>query len=441
MSDTTGGSVTTAGNKSPVARAWAIVVGLGVLHGFGMGTIMSGAGNFVVPITTELGFLPSELVLWTTFFGVFAAVAQLTYVGKLWLKFDARILLTVMFLITMVAYALMGAYSQPWQWWISGAVVGLAGGTYFTVSKQMICPNWFANKSGTAIGVAQFIGLAIAAAFSPIQAMIIANIGWRLAYPLLAVICCVFVLPFCLFVIKFSPEQLNMKPVGWKPSEGETETGTADAPGVPAKKAFFTVIFVVLFLCAGLNALGGGFKTLYGTAANFWGYDAMFAATMISLASLGAAIMNPIMGFVIDKLGPYKGGYVCCGFMIISCCCFIFFNSMPMAILFAVFILEAQSPLLATAIPLATRKAFGPRDYPKIFARVAVGMSFIGAFSSPIVAVIFETTGSFDGSFLMLAVIAVLIILGLTYVMIARKRLVWEYPDGTEADPALKDAA
>lgn len=424
--------------KSPVARAWAIVIGLGLLHGFGMGTILSGAGNFVVPITTELGFLASELVLWTTFFGVFAAIAQLTFVGKVWLKIDARILLSVVVTVVMIAYALMGTYSEPWQWWVSGAIIGLAGGCYFTVSKQMICPNWFANDSGKAIGIAQFIGLAIAAASSPLQAMLIQSIGWRMSYLVLAVICLVVCLPFCIFVIKFNPEQLGMKPVGWKPNEGETESGEKDSPGIPSKKAVLTLVFVALFLCSGLNSLMGGFKTLYGTAAAFWGYDAMFAATMISIASLGAAILNPVMGAVIDKLGPFKGGYCCLALIALASLGFLFMNSISAAVLVSVFIFECQSPLLATALPLATRKTFGPKDYPVIFAYTATGMSFIGAFSSPIVARIFEVTGSFDGSYIALLVVVIVLALLLTYVMISQKRMKakWEYPEGMQPEEA-----
>lgn len=419
------------GYKDGTKRAWAIVIGLGIVHGFGMGTIMSGAGNFVVPITSDLGMLPSELTLWTTFFGVFAAVAQLAYAGRLWLKYDARLLLTIAFIITMVAFALMGTYTAAWQWWVSGTVIGLAGGVYFTLSKQMICPNWFVNASGRAIGVAQFIGLAIAAAFSPIQAMLIQAIGWRTSYFVLAIICCIFALPFCLFVIKYSPEQLGMKPVGWKLNENKAEQkaeGEGYVPGMSSKRAVATFVFVALFLCFGLNSLMGGFKTLYGTAANFWGYDAMFASLMVSLASLGAAILNPIMGWAVDKLGPVKGGYVCLTLVALASCGFVFLNGSAAAILISVFIFECQSPLLAAALPLAVRKSFGPRDYPKIFSYCAIGMSFIGAFSSPIVARIFEVTGSFDGSYLALLAVVVIIALLLTFVGLRGKKLVWDYP-------------
>lgn len=428
---TQGSQAIEGGYKDGTKRAWAIVVGLGIIHGFGMGTIMSGAGNFVVPITSDLGLLASELTLWTTFFGVFAAVAQFAYAGRLWLKFDARILVTIAFVVTMIAFALMGTYSAPWQWWISGTVIGLAGGIYFTLSKQMICPNWFVNSSGRAIGVAQFIGLAIAAAFSPIQAMLIQAIGWRMAYPVLALICCVFALPFCLFVIKYSPEQLHMRPVGWRPSENKAEAKAEDegyVPGMESKRAVTTLVFVALFLCFGLNSLMGGFKTLYGTAADFWGYDAMFASLMVSLASLGAAVLNPIMGWAVDKLGPIRGGYVCLVLVALASCGFVFLNGSSAAVLVSVFIFECQSPLLASALPLAARQSFGPRDYPKIFSYCAIGMSFIGAFSSPIVARIFEVTGSFDGSYLALLAVVVIIALLLTLVSIRSKKLVWDYP-------------
>lgn len=430
-----------AGMKTGTKRAWAIVIGLGIIHGFGMGTVMSGAGNFVVPVTTEMGFAASEFTLWTTFFGVFAAVAQFSYAGRLWQKYDSRIVLTGAFAVVAVAFALMGTYSQLWQWWLSGALIGLGGGVYFTMSKQLIAPNWFAKNSGFAIGVAQFIGLAIAAGFSPIQAMMIQAIGWRMAYPVIAVVCAVFVLPFALFVIRFSPSQLGLKPAGWEPGQVQTDSGAENAPGMVSKKAVVTFVFVALFLCSGLNSLFGGFKTLYGTAAASWGYDAMFAATMISVASLGAAILNPIMSFIIDKLGPFKGGYLCLGLIVLSCLGFIGLNGAAAAVMIAVFVYEVQSPLLATAIPLAIRKSFGPRDYPKIFSYTAIGMSFIGAFSSPIVALIFETTGSFNGSFMFAIGCAVLIAVLLGYVAARHKNLVWDYPEDANAEAPAQKAA
>ena len=109
-------------------RAWAIVVGLGFLAGAGLQQILANCGNFIPQICADLQCDPGQLTLWITMYAIFMAISQ-PVVGRLWPKVSPKILVTVAFLVSIIALALMGTYTAVWQFWISGAVIGLSGGS------------------------------------------------------------------------------------------------------------------------------------------------------------------------------------------------------------------------------------------------------------------------------------------------------------------------
>lgn len=112
--------------------AWLQVVGLGFLMIGGIQTILANSGNFFVPVCEELGFATPDYAWWITCYAFGMAFSQL-YVGKLWLKLNTPFMLTGSFLVCIGALALMGTYTELWQWYASGVVIGLTGGFFFMV--------------------------------------------------------------------------------------------------------------------------------------------------------------------------------------------------------------------------------------------------------------------------------------------------------------------
>ena len=106
----------------------------------GLGAVLDAAGVFFVPVCEDLGFSRSELSMYLTFYFI-ATVFAMPVVGKWITKYNVNRVLSVSFALVVAAVAAMGLYSEPWQWWISGIVFGLAGSFIFVVPTPILIGN------------------------------------------------------------------------------------------------------------------------------------------------------------------------------------------------------------------------------------------------------------------------------------------------------------
>lgn len=376
--------------------AWLQVVGLGFLMIGGIQTILANSGNFFVPVCEELGFATPDYAWWITCYAFGMAFSQL-YVGKLWLKLNTPFMLTGSFLVCIGALALMGTYTELWQWYASGVVIGLTGGFFFMVSAPILVTNWFAKRAGFALGVVTIISAIGTAILSPVQAAVIAAFGWRAAYGIVALISCALVLPWTIFVLRYQPSDRGCKPVGWTEAMGTITAGDEEARGTTLKGGVLSVPFACIFLGAGLCALFGGYQNLWSTAAVSWGYDVQFGSYMISATAL-FGVCAPLIGLMIDKLGAYSSTFVVLVGQMVSGVCLVLFHGNPIAVLVFVFFFADQMTIVGTLVPLLVRLTFGARNYTKLLSFVQIGIGLIGGFSAPIVSSFFAAYGNFEAS-------------------------------------------
>lgn len=422
------------------SKKWAYlqVVGLAFLMIGGIQTILANSGNFIAVVCPDMGFEISSFVFWITCYAFGMAISQL-YVGKLWLVIKTPTLLTGSFLVCIAALACMSFYNEIWQWYVPGFIIGLSGGFFFMVSAPIIITNWFAKGSGFALGLVTIISAVGAAILSPIDAAIIAAVGWRMSYLIVALMSCILVLPFTLFVIRYQPSDCGCKPVGWEPGMQNITAGADDSSGTSLKGGLCSLAFVCLFLAAGLCALFGGYQNQWSVAAVEWGYDLSFGATMISATAL-FGVCAPLIGIMIDKLGSFKSTFIVLAGQFISGMGLIFFHDSPAAVLVCVFFFADQMTIVGTLVPLLTRKVFGARNYTKILAYIQIGIGLIGGFSNPIIAGFSEAYGTFTASlwFGIALCIACAILFGGTAIF--RKQLKFEGPGKDDGGQSLGTA-
>lgn len=187
----------------------------------GLGAVLDAAGVFFVPVCEDLGFSRSELSMYLTFYFI-ATVFAMPVVGKWITKYNVNRVLSVSFALVVAAVAAMGLYSEPWQWWISGIVFGLAGSFIFVVPTPILIGNWFQSHKGLALGVAMSFSGIGGAVLGPVFTLLIQGLGWREAYFVAAVVMALLVLPWTLFVFKLRPEDVGMKPYGWTGQDERT---------------------------------------------------------------------------------------------------------------------------------------------------------------------------------------------------------------------------
>ena len=384
-------------------RAWLILVGCCFLQAGALGNILTSAGVFMVPVCTELGFARSQLSLYISMYFAFGIVG-LPVAGKLLTRFDTRLVMTICTIALAASVALMGTYTQLWQWIASGIVFGTFGSAVFMVPYSSMIANWFLKRSGFAMGAASCCAAIAAAVFAPFYQFIITEFGWRIAYFVQGGIVAAFILPWTLTVFRIHPDMIGAKPYGYgeepDASTPYQEPDETEIPRVPMKRILFSIPFAMMFLYAGITALvGGGFDSHMPGYAISLGYTAAFGALTTSALQLGSFCEKIIMGVLNDKIGVRKTVFL--EFALISLGAFglIVSKDIPWLFLASAALFGVQDSLLAVSFPLLLRQVFDPRDFTDVYAFARGGSGVIGIFAAPLVGLSFDLTGSFVPAF------------------------------------------
>jgi MFS family permease len=395
----------------------------------GLGAVLDAAGVFFVPVCDDLGFLRGDLQLYLTFYFV-ATIVAMPVVGYVLPRCNIRVTLSVATAVTALAVAAMGLYQEVWHWYASGAVFGLVGSFIFVVPAPILIINWFKRRTGLVLGVVMMFSGIGGAVLSPLFTYLIGLFGWRQSYFMAAVVIAALVLPFTLFVFRFRPSDMGLRPYGWTEADGQQgapgATPGVPAPGVPFRKALLSVPFLCMFLFCGLAAYYAGFNSnLPGFAVSI-GYTPMFGAGMLSAVMVGNMLDKLLMGYLNDRVGVRVTVFVQLAMVVVGFLGFLLLQPYGLGLLAAAFFFGVQNSLFSISTPLMIRRLFGERDYARIFTWARIGTGVIGAFGPPTVGYIYDFTGSYNYAFLVGIGVAVLAAAVMVTAELTRKRLVWE---------------
>ena len=410
--------------KKGIHRAWLIMIGCCILQGCALGSLMNSGGIFFVPVCDDLGFDRGAFSLYLTFYFI-ATTFTYPFVAKFLPKWDFRAFLSGCVVVLGITWALMGSFNELWQFYAAGVVLGIAGALVFVVASTVLIENWFADKRGTALGIAM-CGSGIGGVVFPIIGnMMLETIGWRMTYVAFAVIMCVMILPWSLFVFRLHPEDLGLRPYGADKAAARAGAETK-ASGIPPKKAIFTLAFVCIFLYAGIEALFSGYNNHLPGFAESLGYTAAFGAGILSLAQLGYTVATLVMGWVTDKIGVAASTYITLGITALSLVGFCLFQA-EVPLMVAAFVFGMNSVIITISVPTLISDIFGKKYFAQIlpYSRMS---GIIGCFGAAAVGACYDMTGSYVGSFVagvvILAICAVLVGVALSQKRKLRAR--WE---------------
>lgn len=410
--------------KRGIHYAWWIMIGCCFLQAGTLGAIMNSGGIFLVPICDDLGFDRGAIALYLTFYFI-ATTFTYPLVARFLPRWNFRVFLTVCFLILAATEASMGLFTELWQWYVAGVVFGIAGALVFVVASTVLIENWFVEKRGTALGIAM-CGSGIGGVVFPILGnMLIETIGWRMAYPTIALIICILVLPWTMFVFRLHPSELGLEAYGAEHA-AKLDEEAAHAKGIPAKKAIMTLAFVCVFVYAGIEALFSGYNNHLPGFAESIGYSAAFGASILSLAQLGYTVATLVMGWVTDKIGVAASTYITLGITAASLLGFSFLQD-EIPLLVAAFVFGMNSVIITISVPTLISELFGKKYFAQILSYSRMS-GIVGCFGAAAVGACYDVTGSYVGSFLagivILAICAVLVGVALTQRKKLRAR--WE---------------
>jgi len=272
--------------------------------------------------------------------------------------------------------------------------------------------NWFDKWRGRAIAIYQ-LGGSIGALLVPVLSWFILNVGWR--QTMIVVGCAVIVMGVPLAAaMRPRPEDYGYLPDGASPS-GPITGGTLDNPNSENKpqdgthatlgealrsRSFW---FLGLSHSAGITAWGA-LQVHQIPAMVDIGIEELAAAGILSYTLVISALGRLIGGFLGDIAGPKKItalAFICQGFSVVI---LAFATSLTHVLIFAT-IFGIAFGTRGTLMTVLRAEVFGRENFSRL-AGLMDPLSSVTVLISPIFAgFVFDTAGSYQTAFIVLAVV------------------------------------
>jgi MFS family permease len=406
-----------------VHHAWWVMVGVMFMVASTGGAFLNSAGVFFVHIVDDLHVSLGLLTFYLTFFFICHCFIM-PAVGNTLPRKNFRVMLSVCVVCLCVAEAAMAFYNEPWQWWLSGVVFGIAGGWVIIVPGPILIENWFHKRKGLAMGVAMCASGIGGAIFSPVATYFIETIGWRNAYLAIAGIVLVLAIPWTLFVFRFKPADMGLKPYGYDESASVEEA--AHQPGVPKRKAVRTLAFWAVFLFCGVEALFSGYNGHLPGYAISIGFNAEFGAALLSMSMIGYVVATVIIGPIVDRVGVVKPTIVVIVIVALSMLGFVVLRDMLLLNICA-FIFGINSIMITISVPFFLSDLFGNKDYAGIMAYARMS-GLIGSIATTSIGFSYDALQTFTPAFLAGIVVLAFccLMVGVVVTQKSKMRKLWE---------------
>lgn len=390
--------------------AWFVMVAYGLMLSGTIGSFSVVGGQWFYPVSTDIGCDLSTLTLYTTIEMICMGLGM-PLVGNLLTRVKLQTLLTVAVILEIVPTVAMAFFTEPWMWYVAGVFIGAGLSATSTVTITPTMGNWFAKKTGFAIGVVWATQALYCAIASPVFAGIIEAIGWRTSYLVLAAVSACFTLPAIVFVIRYRPEDLGMLPYGFEAASRDGDgRAPSSVPGVPAKTAFRSAAFFLCVCIVMLCTATGLMNAVFPTYAEVVGLGAVVGGLMVSTASLCDIVFNPLAGATSDKFGPAHAMVLWTGITMVSFVVLYFSGSSAVGSCVGAGLNDAMYAITGVGYSTFALSIFGLRDFEKIFSRITCCGYLAASLGIPLMMGIYEATGVFQNVFVFCFVIDIVII-------------------------------
>ena len=374
---------------------WYIVFVCILLMFFAYAGIISVVSVFVLPVTQELNI--SRVTFMTSALTIASVISIIISVpsGKLLEKNNIKLIMAVNCVIAFVGYFLLSKATAVWMLMMAYTCLGIAFTQLTTIPISILVNNWFGAKcKGRVMGIC-FVGSGIGGiALLPITSYFIEKFGWRVAAFSLGLMFVVILLPLVLLFITKTPEQKGFVRMG----EGHEQTqriGNEKGMSFQDAKKSFTLWLVFIVILFG-NLLGSGLMVNlvpYFVECNF---SSTLASGFAGLQLGSLIIGKPLLGFLCDKLGAKKAGFLSTIFLAVT---FLFLCILKMEKSYIVYIVMLFYALggagLTVLPPIWVTELFGEKDYGTILGLFQIAVGLGGAFGGSLAAGIFDQTGSY----------------------------------------------
>jgi len=374
--------------RSEFTLGWKVVVAAMVGVACGASPIPYNTIGFILgPIHDEFGWSFRDISLGLTICGIAGSLLAPVY-GSLADRLGVRpvaLLSLVAFGVSFAALALVpGSLAGYWLLWLLVGIVGF-GSTPVTWTRGINL--WFFRQRGLALGLT-LVGTSLTAILvPPLAAFTVQNLGWRLTFPVLALLPLLIALPVGLLLFR-EPR------VEQRPPELTVDGGL---PGITLGEAIrgyrFWLIWVSV-LCVAF-AYGGVFVHLAQMLVGH-GFTLTAAAGIVSTQGLAILAGRVGTGFLLDRFWAPLVTLPLLSAPAIACW-FLAGDGLTagFAVLSAV-ILGLATGAETDLIAFLAGRYFGMAHYGRIYGMLYMPFGLASAVSPAVYGWVRDSTGSYD---------------------------------------------
>lgn len=331
------------------------------------------------------------------------------FVNKLLKKFDIRPILLVGTIVVVGTFALMATFTQLWQWYIAGAVLGMSTAVIWFLPGPIMVGNWFRKHLGLAMGLFASAAYIAGMVMNPIISKVfVERWGWQGAY--LAIAALSLVISLCvIFLVRTKPEDMGLQALGADDIEvlkalAAKNSSTNIDIGIDIKKALRSSLFVMIAIAAALVAYNSTHMNVLGNYGVKIGLGVNYAY-IVSAVLFGGIVFRLFYGLLNDKIGIRKTFALGIILDIVGFGGLIFADIFKgdaktgqMVAFIGAFLIGSMSAISSTLIPILVRTSFGGKNFAAAYGALMGVISLVGStavFIVPLIAGKFSYSHAF----------------------------------------------
>ncbi|GGF60552.1 MFS transporter [Alteromonas lipolytica] len=384
--------------KQEFKRGWQIIFASSIGIGLGLSPVpFYTIGMFAPELAAEFGWGFGDIMIGITVMTLTVLLSS-PLVGGLADRFGVRPVILasiVLFSLGFGTFAL-GNGSLLLFYFSWGLIAAVGAGT-LPITWTRGVNLWFEKKKGLALGLA-LIGTGVfGSLIKPLTAFLIAELGWRGAYVVIAALPLVIALPIAYFFFYESPDHKQKTEVA---TDVKEETGMTMAQ-VFRDRRFWTICIAIIPISF---ALGGPVPNMENLLLSK-GFDKAAVAGIVPMIGISVLVGRTLGGWLIDHFWAPGIAFILLSLPALACWMLTADELTTLTALFAIFLIGFASGVEYDLLAFLIARYFGMKSYSTIYGFIYATFA-LGAGVGPMVfGIIYDKTQSYNSILLFSLVI------------------------------------
>ena len=414
--------------KEEFKRGWQIVLASSLGIGLGLSPVpFYTIGMFAPELAAEFGWGFGDIMTGITVMTLTVLLSS-PLVGGLADRFGVRPVILASIALFSLGFATfaLGNGSLLLFYFSWGLIAAVGAGT-LPITWTRGVNLWFEKKKGLALGLA-LVGTGVfGSLLKPLTAFLIAELGWRGAYVVIAALPLVIALPTAYFFFYESP--------GHKQKSASSIESAKDQPGMTMRQVFrdrrfWTICLAIIPISF---ALGGPIPNMENLLLSK-GFDKAAVAAIVPVIGISVLVGRTLGGWLIDHFWAPGIAFILLSLPALACWMLTAEEISTYTALFAIFLIGFASGVEYDLLAFLIARYFGMKVYSTIYGFIYATFA-LGAGVGPMVfGIIYDRTQSYNSILLFSLVI---LLIGATMLLTLGRYRVFTKDDSAHTEESL----